>query len=164
VDGIKPTLAGVAAKLSIVKSTVSKAVKAVTGKTFRDAIGSFQMLFSSLSNKWKLEDLPPEAKALAETLKQLSIDLLDGTIAPDEARAQLAQSYIESGETVTAQAIEALPARERRALRAIVDRSSLVEWLEAQVAIYGRARVTGNRAIEHLDDRELARIAVDRHW
>jgi hypothetical protein len=101
---------------------------------------------------------------LADRLKQLAIDLLDGTIAPDDVREQLAEAYIESGETVTAQAIEALPDRERRALHAIVDRSSLVEWLEAQVAIYGRARVTGNRAIEHLDDRELARIAVERHW
>jgi hypothetical protein len=164
VDGIKPTLAGVAAKLSIVKSTVSKAVKAVTGKTFRDAIESFQMLFSSLNNKWKLEDLPPEAKALAETLKQLAIDLLDGAIAPDDAREQLAEAYIESGETVTAQAIEALPARERRALRAIVDRSTLLEWLEAQVIVYTRARVTGGKFIDRLDDRELAQIAVDRHW
>jgi hypothetical protein len=162
--GIKPTVDRIAAKLQIVKSTVSKAVKAVTGKTFRDAIEGFQMLFSSLNNKWKLEDLPPEAKALAETLKQLAIDLLDGTIAPDDAREQLAEAYIESGETVTAQAIEALPARERRALRAIVDRSTLLEWLDAQCIVYGRSRVTGGKFIDRLDDRELAQIAVDRHW
>jgi hypothetical protein len=161
--GIDPTLDRTAARTGVSKGLVSQIAKAVAGG-WNALKQGLKMLFRTPNNKTKPHELPPEVTALAETLKQLSIDLLDGTIAPDDAREQLAAAYIESGETVTAQAIEALPDRERRALHAIVDRSSLVEWLEAQVALYGRARVTGNRAIEHLDDRELARIAVDRHW
>jgi len=162
-EGLTPTIQQVAAKAAVVKGTVSKAVKSLTGLDYRKAIESFQLLFRGLYNKWKPENLPPASLALADRLKQLAIDLLDGAIAPDEAREAIAQSFIESGETLTEQAIAALPAPEHRALRAIVDRSTVAEWLQAQVAIHGRGRVTGGRAIEQLDDRELAAIAVQRH-
>ena len=101
---------------------------------------------------------------LADRLRQLAIDLLDRLITADDVREQLAEAYIESGATVTEQAIAALPPPERRALRSIVDRSTLLEWLSAEIAYHGRNRVTGGKWPEHMDDRELAAIAVNRHW
>lgn len=162
--GGKLTQAAIAQAVGCSVAAVSNAVKTYAGKGFKDLVKTLVLLFSSHNNKTEVFEPSPEVMELANRLRQLAIDLLDGTIAPDDAREAIAQSFIESGETVTEQAIAALPARERRALRAIVDRSSLVEWLQAQIAIYGRARVMGNRAIEKLDDRELAAIAVNRHW
>ena len=162
--GGKFTQAAIAEKVGCSAAAVSKAVKDWAGTGFKALKETLLLLYSSINNKSEVFEPPPEVVELADRLKQLAIDLLDGAIAPDDAREAIAESFIESGETLTEQAIAALPARELRALRAIVDRSSLVEWLEAQVAIYGRARVTGNRAIEKLDDRELAAIAVHRHW
>lgn len=158
------TQASIAEIVGCSVAAVSKAAKDWAGKGFKALKETLLLLYSSNNNKNEVFEPPPEVVELADRLKQLAIYLLDGLIKPDDAREVIALAYLESGETQTEQAIAALPARELRALRAIVDRSSLVEWLEAQVAIYGRARVTGNRAIEKLDDRELAAIAVHRHW
>jgi DNA-binding transcriptional regulator YhcF (GntR family) len=163
-EGIKPTINRVAEKLQVAKSTVSKAVKGLTGLDFKKSVEGFLLLLRAPDNKWKLEDLPPEAQNLAEILRRLAINLLDGAITPDDVREAIAEAYIESGETLTEQAITALPARERRALRAIIDRTSLIEWLNVETVLYGRARVSGGRAIEQLDDRELAALAVQRSW
>ena len=163
-QGIKPTIQQVADDGQIAKSTVSKTVKALTKLDFRKAIESFQLLFRELYNKWKPEDLPPEAIKLAETLKELAIDFMAGTIAREDVIESLTTAYVESGETVREQAISSLPASQRRVLRSIVDKSTLLECLGAEIAYYGRNRVTGGKWPAHMDDRELAAIAVERHW
>ena len=162
--GGKLTQAAIAQTVGCSVAAVSNAVKTYAGKGFKDLAKTLVLLFSSHNNKSEVFEPPPEVVELAEKLKQLAIYLLDGTIAPDDAREAIAAAYIESGETVTEQAIAALPARERRVLRAIVDKATLLEWLSAEIAYYGRNRVTGGKWPAHLDDRELAAIAVERHW
>lgn len=162
--GGKLTQAAIATTVGCSPATVSKAVKDFAGKGFKDLAKTLILLFSSHNNKSEVFDPPPDVGELADRLKQLAINLLDGLITADDVREEMAEAFIETGETVTEQAIAALPARERRALRAIVDRSTLLEWLDAQCVVYTRARVTGGKRIEDLDDRELAAIAVNRHW